>query len=81
MECPYLVLVDFKELGYKGQQLQDAMTSVNVCPTFLDNAFVDGSSQCSLVRINLACHHDVMKKLLERLAEKFGTADQFGLIR
>ena len=43
MDSPYLCVVDFKEYGLAGEKLVSAFTKVNICPTFLDSAYVDTS--------------------------------------
>lgn len=53
LECSYLCMVDFKEYGLAGEELKKQFTSIDVCPTFMENAFVHIKPR-STVRINLA---------------------------
>ena len=66
LECSYLILVDFCEYGLKGKELEDAFSSVDVCPTFTAEFFVEQKPR-SLVRINIACNIEVLKEVVNKM--------------
>ena len=68
LECSYLCLVDFKEYGLRGKDLEEKFTGVDVCPTFTESFFVEEKPR-SMVRINLACNEKMVEELVGRMAE------------